>query len=165
MHSNSRKLNRLILTGILVLGILAIITVFMLSSRHSPATMEDLTIAWAPFEPTALLCIADDQRFFTRNGLNVTIQRYDTGAGSLDGILQGDVDISVGASEYPLVGKAFRKAPIRIIGSIGKTEFIYLVCRRDRRIETVADLKGNASGQLSERLPTFSSGGIWNSTA
>ncbi|OPZ87473.1 MAG: putative thiamine biosynthesis protein [bacterium ADurb.Bin429] len=155
MPGISRKLNRLMLTGVLCIGFLAILTVAMLRSRPSPATMEEVTIAWAPFEPTALLCIADDRGFFSQNGLKVAIRRYDTGAATIDGIVRGDADISVGASEYPLVGQAFRKAPVRILGSIGKSEIIYLVARRDRGINTAADLKGKRVGTTVGTVADF----------
>jgi len=34
--------------------------------------MESITIGYSPFESTGLLWIAEDQHFFSRNGLNVT---------------------------------------------------------------------------------------------
>jgi ABC-type nitrate/sulfonate/bicarbonate transport system substrate-binding protein len=56
---------------------------------------ESITIAYSPFESTGLLWIAEDQHLFSRNGLNVTLRRYDAGVGSLDGMLNGEADNSL----------------------------------------------------------------------
>ena len=108
--------------------------------------MESIVVAYSPFESTALLWIAEDQHHFSRNGLNVTFRKYDSGAGALDGMLKGEADIVVGTTEFPLVGSAFRKENIRIIGNADKAEFIYLIGRKDRGIEEVTDLKGKRVG-------------------
>jgi NitT/TauT family transport system substrate-binding protein len=90
-------------------------------------TPESITIGYSPFEHTALLYVAEDQHFFSQNGLNVTSRKYDSGVGALDGMLNGEADIAVGVTEFPLVGRAFQKERIRTIGSIDKGENIYLV--------------------------------------
>jgi len=117
--------------------------------------MESITVAYAPFESTTLFWIAQDQNFFSQNGLNVTPRRYDTGVGSLDGMVNGEADIVVGPNEFPLVGRALQKAGIRTIGSIAKSEFIYLIARRDRGIEKVSDLKGKRIGTTFRTIAHF----------
>lgn len=117
--------------------------------------MESLTVAYSPFEATALFWIAQDQNFFGQNGLNITPRRYDTGAGSLDGLLNGEADLVVGTSEFPLVGRALQKERIRIIVTIAKSEFIYLIGRTDRGIEKVSDLKGKRVGTTFGTIAHF----------
>ncbi len=119
------------------------------------ARMDTIVMAYAPFESTALVWIAQDQGLFTQNGLNVTARMYDTGVGSLDGMLNGEADIAVGANEFPLVGRAFQKARIQTVGSIAKSEFIYLVGRKDRGIEKVSDLKGKRVGTTFRTIAEF----------
>jgi NitT/TauT family transport system substrate-binding protein len=60
--------------------------------------------------------------------------------------LNGEADIAVGIAEFPMVGRAFQKAKISIIGNIDKAEFIFLVGRKDRGIEKASDLKGKRVG-------------------
>ena len=117
--------------------------------------MESITIGYSPFESTALLWIAQDQHFLSRNGLKVTLRKYDTGVGSLDGMLNGETDITVGTTEFPLVGRAFQKARIRTIGSIDKSEFVYLIGRKDRGIEKVSDLRGKKVGTTLRTIAEF----------
>ncbi|HSN22810.1 MAG TPA: NrtA/SsuA/CpmA family ABC transporter substrate-binding protein [Methylomicrobium sp.] len=117
--------------------------------------MDSVIIAYTPFESTALLTIAEDQQLFSRNGINVTLRKYDTGVGAVDGMLNGEADIAVGTNEFPLVGRAFQKEKIRTIGSIAKSDFIYVVGRRDRGIERISDLKGKRVGTTFRTIAEF----------
>jgi NitT/TauT family transport system substrate-binding protein len=117
--------------------------------------VESITVAYSPFEATALFWIAQDQNFFGENGLHVTPRRYDTGVSSLDGMLNGEADLAVGTNEFPLVGRALQQAEIRTIGSIARSEFIYLVGRRDRGIQQAADLKGKRVGTTFRTIAHF----------
>jgi NitT/TauT family transport system substrate-binding protein len=118
-------------------------------------TPEASTIGYSPFEHTALLYVAEDQHFFSQNGLNVTSRKYDSGVGALDGMLNGEADIAVGVTEFPLVGRAFQKERIRTIGSIDKGEIIYLVGRKDRGIEKATDLRGKRVGTALRTISEF----------
>jgi NitT/TauT family transport system substrate-binding protein len=120
-----------------------------------PGTLESITIGYSPFESVALLCIAENQHLFSRNGLNVTSLKYDTGVGALDGMLKGEADIAVGTNEFPLVGRAFQKENISTIGCIAKSEFIYLIGRKDRGIQNVTDLKGKSVGTTLRTIAHF----------
>jgi NitT/TauT family transport system substrate-binding protein len=117
--------------------------------------MDSITVAYSPFESTALLWIAEDRGLFTRNGLKTTLRKYDTGAGSLDGMLKGEADIALGSTEFPVVGRVFRKEKIRVIGSIDKSQFVYLVGRKDRGIEKASDLKGKRVGTTLGTIAEF----------
>jgi len=115
---------------------------------------EPVTLAYSPFESTALLWIADNQHFFAQNGLNVTLKKYNSGAASLDGLVNGDADIAIGVTEFPLVIKASGDAPVRALGNIDKGNFIYLVGRKDR-IDNVSDLKGKRIGTTRGTVAEF----------
>lgn len=118
-------------------------------------TPESITIGYSPFEHSALFYVAEDQGFFSQNGLNVTSRKYDSGVASLDGLLNGDVVIAVGVTEFPLVGRALQKERIRTIGSIDKGEIVYLVGRNDRGIENVTDLNGKRVGTALRTISEF----------
>ena len=49
-------------------------------------TRDSVIVAYSPFESTALLWVAEDQHFFLKNGLNLSLRKYDSGAGPLDGV-------------------------------------------------------------------------------
>ncbi len=123
---------------------------------------DSVVVAYSPFESAALFWIAQDNCFFERNNLNVAVRKYDTGAAALDGMLRNEADIVVGTSEFPVVGAAFQKEKIKIIGAIDKAEIIYLVARKDRGIEKVADLKGKMVGTTPGTVANFYLGRFLN---
>ncbi len=128
---------------------------FLDSQKNSDDLMESITVGYSPFESTALFWIAKDQDFFGKNGLNVTLRKYDSGAATLEGIVNGEADIAVGITEFPLVRKAFQNTRVRAIGIIDKGDFIYLVARRDRGIVNVSDLKGKRIGTTIGTVAEF----------
>lgn len=120
---------------------------FLLDSQKiTVKPVDSIAVSYSPYEASALLWIAVDQHFFEENGLNLTLRRYDSGAASLDGVINGEANISVGASEFPLVRKAFQNARVEAVGNIDKGDFIYIVARKDRGIGNVSDLKGKRVG-------------------
>src|SRR5512140_1180602 len=124
----------------------AILVLALFGFSCSTEQMPSIVIAYAPFESIALLTIADEQNLFKGNGLNVTLRKYNTGVGALDGMLDGEADMAVGANEFPLVGKALKREGVCTIGSIAKSDFIYLIGRKDRGIKNVSDLNGKKVG-------------------
>jgi ABC-type nitrate/sulfonate/bicarbonate transport system substrate-binding protein len=154
----SHNRRRFILYAVSVCAVAAAVSSFglYLNSRQGyTGRMDSIVMAYAPFESTALVWIAEDQRLFSRNGLNITWRKYDSGVGALDGMLNGEADITVGANEFPLVGRALRKERIRTIGSIARSEFIYLIGRKDRGIEKASDLKGKRVGTTFRTIAEF----------
>ena len=151
MRQNTLQLNRFVFTPLTVIIILALIFGPVSCSRKA----ESITVAYAPFEATALFWVAQDQEFFGQNGLNVTSRKYETGVGSLDALLNGEADLAVGANEFPLVGRALQKAEIRTIASIAKSEFIYLVGRKDRGLQQISDLRGKRVGTTLRTIAQF----------
>jgi ABC-type nitrate/sulfonate/bicarbonate transport system substrate-binding protein len=109
-------------------------------SRSTPAR-EPLSIGFQPSEAAALVFVAEDQHFFSGNGLDVTIRNYDPPGAGIAGMLNGEVDIA-GASEYPVVVNVFNGKEISIIGADDKVQNVYLIGRKDRGITNISDLAG-----------------------
>ncbi len=124
------------------------------TQKNTPASMDPVVVAWSPYEAGALFWIAEDQDFFEKNGLNVTTRRYDSGAASLDAVVNGDVDLTMGVSEFPLVRMAFQNTDIRAIGNIDKGNFIYLVAGKDR-IGNISDIRGKKVGTALGTVAEF----------
>jgi len=73
----------------------------------------------------------------------------------LGGVLNGEADISVGPSEFPVAKRAFQKEGMAVIGNADKGEYIYLVGRKDRGIEKASDLKGRKVGTAFGTIAQF----------
>jgi NitT/TauT family transport system substrate-binding protein len=150
--------NRNALTAIAVLAALGLAGLagwYLASAGMNPAMpAEPVTVAYSPFESTALFWIAEDQGFFEKNGLNITLKNYDSGVASLDGVVNGEADLCVGVSEFPLVRKAFANTPVHAWGNIDKGNFVYLVARKDR-VENESDLRGKRIGTATGSIAEF----------
>ncbi|MBI5035375.1 MAG: NrtA/SsuA/CpmA family ABC transporter substrate-binding protein [Chloroflexi bacterium] len=116
--------------------------------------LEPITIGAPPLESSALIYIADHEGMFANYGIQMTMRDYETGAASLNGLDAGEVDIAVPA-EYALVGKAFGKDKICVLGSIGKSQYFYIVAREDLGIANFADLKGKKIGVVRNTIAEF----------
>ncbi len=131
---------------ILLILVLTLTSFFYISSQQNTGKFESIVVAYSPFESTALFLVAEEQGFFEQNALNVTVRNYDSGAEALGGVLNGEADIAIGTTEFPLVIRALNQEDIQTLGSISKSNFIYLVGRTDRGIVKPSDLRGKSIG-------------------
>jgi ABC-type nitrate/sulfonate/bicarbonate transport system substrate-binding protein len=133
-----------------------IITVFVLVGLgtflliRTPAagsgTPEQITIASPRLEQAGFIYIAEDQGFFGKNGLNVTVRdNYPNGVASVAAMSAGETDLSVSA-EYPVVQAVLSKKNITVISTIDQFQTSWITARKDRGISTIADLKGKRIG-------------------
>ena len=113
-----------------------------------------LSIGFKPFEPAALIFIAEDRGYFSKNGLNVTIREYESGAAAMTGLDAGEIGIALSA-EYPVVTAAFGKKNISILASIDQYQSGYIVGRKDRGIRNVSDLRGKRIGVTKGTIGEF----------
>lgn len=79
--------------------------------------------------------------FFAAHGLEVELRAYDVGFRAVKGMGAGESDVATG-TEYGFIANAFQRPDLRIIASITQGDTSFLVARRDRGINSVADLPG-----------------------
>ncbi len=132
------------------------LTAFGLSACQtgSVGKMEKINFGAVPGSAT-LVYIAQEQRFFDANGLNVNVKdNYPSGVATTDALLKGDLDIAWSA-EFAIVGRAFEKRPISIITIFGRFTTQFLFARKDRGVATISDLKGRKIGVLRNTIAEF----------
>ncbi|MBI2906947.1 MAG: NrtA/SsuA/CpmA family ABC transporter substrate-binding protein [Chloroflexi bacterium] len=162
MANYPEPLRKLASVIVILTGILAVAFGLSCSPEGYSGPAESITIGVPSAIGTATyLNIAQEQGFFGRNGLNVTVRGYQEGLNALDGLLAGDVDVA-GAAEYPVVGKAFNKDGVRIIAGLDKGGTFFLTGRKDRGIESIADLKGKRIGVTARTINEFYLGRLLN---
>lgn len=147
------EVSRVVMTLVLLLIVLGLWS----CSRQ----MDSITIGNPPFESGALIYIAQDQHFFTGNGLKVVIKDYDSGLAAVNGVLKNEVDMA-GAAEFAMVGKAFKREKLRVVGILDRFQFVYLIGRKDRGIGTLSDLKGKKIGVPRQTIAEFYLGRFLN---
>jgi NitT/TauT family transport system substrate-binding protein len=146
----------IVLATVLLVSVVIISSfVYLNSQKTYSGQIESINVAYSPFESLTLFWVAENQDFFSQNGLNVTSHKYDTGSSALGGVLNGKADIVVGTTEFPLAANILNGAQIRTISSIAKSEFVYLVARADRGISEISDLKGKTIGTTFGTISHF----------
>ena len=118
---------------------------------------QQITIGSTHHEADTLIYIADEQGFFSANGLDVTIKDYNSGAAAVDGMLKSEVDVTT-CSEYVIVQNAFKQNNVRTMGVISKSSVTRIIARTDRGILSVADLSNKKVGVPIGTLAQFNFG-------
>lgn len=119
---------------------------------------ESITIGMESTAVNSLIYIAEEQKYFQANGLNITIRdNYTSGAAAAEGMLKGEVDIST-AAELAIVRQAFARESILTLASIDRFMHMKLIGRKDRGILRIPDLKGKKIGVPVKTAADFNLG-------
>ena len=106
------------------------------------APREQVTLALGREPLSALAIIALDQKYFEAAGLDVTAKKYNSGALALRGFLAGEADLATTA-DIPIAFESLTRQDFSIIATIGSSDNEpRIVARKDRGVETPADLRG-----------------------
>jgi len=136
-----------ILIGIIVVAV--IIGGYFWLSQEKPekytGPVEKITVAAAEYLTGALVYVAEDQGFFEKNGLEMTIKGYGSGKACADTLIAGEADISTSADNV-FVSNSFKHADLRILGTVATKQVKELVARKDKGITTINDLIGKKVG-------------------
>jgi NitT/TauT family transport system substrate-binding protein len=111
------------------------------------APIDKLTIGSTSAYYSLPVLAAEDQGYFARHGLDVTVNLYETGAMTLNALVQNKIDFAT-ASEFGFITKSLEDGNenLRIIASLTKSFSEELVARKDHGIKNLADLRGKRIG-------------------
>ena len=101
--------------------------------------------------------IAEEQGFFEKNGLEVTIKGHKSGRAAGNTLIAGEADISTSADNV-FVNNSFEHADLRVFGTIATAETKELVARKDRGFTTIKDLRGKRLGVTKKSGAEFQLG-------
>ena len=120
---------------------------FWLSQEKTEYTrsVEKITVASAAYLTGALVYVAEDQGFFEKNSLEVTIKDYRSGKACADALIAGEADIATSA-DNAFVSNSFKHADLRVLGTVATAQVKELVARKDKGITTLTDLIGKKIG-------------------
>ena len=116
---------------------------------------ETITLGGLDSDANLVFLAAENQHYFTENGINFSFQTYDTGPDVEAELLNNKIDIA-GTAEYPVVTSAFANDNVSIIASISQSYVVDLIALTDEGITNISDLKGKKIG--------VTLGQYWNST-
>ena len=146
----SKKLSLIIF--ILAIIVLAVEGYVLLQTYRNPAKkftgpMEKITVGVEKSLLPALVWIAEDNGYFTENGVEVTIKEYDSGRVALKAMLdEGGLDM-VTVTQTPVMFNSFDRSDFAIVSAIVSSyNEITVLARRDRGITKAGDLRGKKVG-------------------
>jgi ABC-type nitrate/sulfonate/bicarbonate transport system substrate-binding protein len=139
---------------ILVIAIVLSSFVYLNSQKPFTGTVESITIGLLPNELNTLIYVADNERYFSSNGLEVTIKNYSSILNAVNGALNGEVDIAT-ASEFVLVGNALTNKNILAFATIDKVDQALIIGLKDKGITNIQDLVGKKIGVFKGSVNEF----------
>lgn len=107
--------------------------------------VERITVAAAAYLTGALVYIAEDQGFFKKNGLEVTIKDCESGKTAADALIDGEADIATSAG-FVFVSNSFDHRDLRVLGTVATAQVKELIARKDKGITAIDDLIGKKIG-------------------
>jgi ABC-type nitrate/sulfonate/bicarbonate transport system substrate-binding protein len=141
---------------LLVVLLIFITALPIFSCRRSgvPEIGEKLRIAIYPDTISALIYIAQDQGFFKRNGLDVSLEQYQTGVLAVIGLVAGKADAAP-ATEFVLTIQGFKMQDLRAVAAISFPDAMEAVARRDRGVSNPRDMRGKLIGVTKPTIAAF----------
>jgi NitT/TauT family transport system substrate-binding protein len=143
-----------VISIVIILMLTIIFGLWSCSRKDYSGKMESINFGTVPSAASTLIYIAQDQHFFAANRLSINIKDYNTGTATTEALLKGELDIAW-VAEFPFVQRAFSKEKISIIAVVGRFDEQHLFGRKDRGINTAADLKGKKIGIPRNTIAEF----------
>ncbi|HTY75898.1 MAG TPA: NrtA/SsuA/CpmA family ABC transporter substrate-binding protein [Candidatus Nanoarchaeia archaeon] len=131
--------------AILVTAIILSSFVYLSFQKSYAGKVETLTIGQLPNETESLIYIANDQKYFADNGIDITFKNYASGAAATAGVLNNEVNIGV-ATEFIVAEEALNNASLCTFATESKFLSFYVVARTDKGIQNISDLNGKTIG-------------------
>jgi NitT/TauT family transport system substrate-binding protein len=150
------KRRNLIVLAVIILVVAIVLSSFVyLDSQKSYAgNIESITFGSLPNETNSLVYIANDQKYFADNGLNIIFKNYTSGVADAGALLNGQVNIAI-ATEFIVAEEALSNASLYTFGSNCKFLSFNMVARTDEGINSISDLKGKTIGVAFGTIAQF----------
>ena len=145
MRYQRKQVLIVVAVAILVIAITLSSFFYLDSQKPYSGKLASLNLGIYPSEYSSLIYIANDQGYFSANGIKLILKNYTSGASAVKGMLNGEVDIAT-ASEFVVATNAMQNEGIYALGTVSKYLNLYLVARTDLGIHNISDLVGKKIG-------------------
>lgn len=140
--------------AILVIAIVLASFAYLNLQQPYAGKVESITFGSLPNETNSLVYIANDQKYFAANGLNIIFKNYTSGVADAGALLNGQVNIAI-ATEFIVAEEALDNASLYAFASNCKFLSFYLVARTDEGINSISDLNDKTVGVAFGTIAQF----------
>jgi NitT/TauT family transport system substrate-binding protein len=146
----------LIVISVVILVVAIVLSSFVYLNSQNPYTgnTESITIGTVPNETNSLIYVANDQKYFASNGLNITLKSYASGLADAKAVLNGEINLGI-ATEFIVAEEAFDNASLYVIGTDSKFSSFSMVARTDQGINGISDLGSKTIGVAFGTIAQF----------
>lgn len=102
----------------------------------------------------SLVWIAQNQGYFKKNGLDVTIKDYPSGPAALTDLFANKLDIA-GAADFAGVRNSFNGEDLKILTTMSRSETFDIIANKPHGITEISSLKGKKIGFTSQTAGEF----------
>ncbi|MBF0464328.1 MAG: ABC transporter substrate-binding protein [Nitrospirae bacterium] len=144
------------LSILLIVVTLMVFTITMQTRNGKPKAVREKVSLGVALEPMTALCmIAEENGYFTANGLDMTVKYIEGGIVAIRDMLEGKIDMAT-ATDMNFVFNSFKRQDFSAIASIGSSgNDPRIIARKDRGIVNPTDLKGKRIGTAKGTGPHY----------
>lgn len=134
------------------LRLLCLTMLFTLAAATASAQTDKVTIGYSKLIISLPVFVAADQGLFAKNGLDVTLEEFETAQPLMDALVSGKVDVA-GYTAYAITMNASLRAKKELYYLTSLVEdarhpISKLLVKKDSSLKSIADLKGKRVGIL-----------------
>jgi ABC-type nitrate/sulfonate/bicarbonate transport system substrate-binding protein len=149
-----RGIIALIVLGVVVACVAAVWWIRLPSAKVYSGPMEKCALGVFPSIFSLFIWVAEDQNYFRKNGLDLTMTEYDSGVSAVKNLLEGKVEIAT-AADSVMVSNIFDAPDLRILAVIDAVDDIRVIGRKDHGVHQLSDLKGKRIGLMRKSPSEF----------
>jgi len=138
----------------IISGVVTILVGLSACQSGNVSKMETITVGDLPSVSSVLIYIAENQGYFSENGLVIIIDSYESGVASMNAVLQGKTDIA-NMTEFVLVRNALQQQPVSIIGTMNRSLVMEMIGLRKYGVSNLSDLEGKRIGLTRGTITEF----------
>ncbi len=135
----------IIVTFVLIIAVILSAFGYLNWEKPYSGNIEPISVGMEPNQVSLLMYVAQNQGYFTKNGLNVIFKDYPSGAAATNGMLNEEVNLAI-ATEFVLTRNILSNTNIQTIGSINKFLQSYIIADKSSGIAEVSNLGGKRIG-------------------
>jgi len=142
---------RFSVVGIVLAALALLLLLLMKSGGSDPSSpggdmpMEELAIGINGTLKSAPVVVALERGFFEENDIQAQVTLYPSGVAAISALFDGELDVTA-VPEHVAAFTSLERGDFRVLAVVNRNTSAEVVGRRDRGIESVADLEGKRIG-------------------